>query len=255
MNRRKMLTVAAAVVVLLGTAAVVLVWNAGGKAGGRNDARIVVVSNAPVEAVADVEIETEKTYGAIVVEDDVPAVPLQADPPDNAPIQSSAETAPPRAALAPEEKSPVPVNESRDRFLKEEKLARDLGLKPARTTAATKLMKKYTVEELDLLARVQRATQGDVPQAVIGILEMHRQRAGYEDLLQETDKALAGNLTARLAVRAWLRKRYEKPAERVTAPARVNESIRIGRRLRKATGTTQERQDDGDERQDTSETF
>ncbi len=107
----------------------------------------------------------------------------------------------PRDALA-EEKSP------------EKKLADALGLKQVRETQATELMKKYSVDDLDLLARIQRKTGKAAPLEVSDILEAREKGASFDELMQDADRLLSGNFIVRLIVEEWLRKTFSPhPAE------------------------------------------
>ncbi len=114
-----------------------------------------------------------------------------------------------------------------------EKLAAALGLRRAESTPATEIMRKYTARELDLLARVQRATGGEVPAGVLRVIEMRRAGAGHDALCEESDTVLAGDLLARAAVVSWLAQQYDAPARAEAAEPKPDEKIKIGGRLRK----------------------
>lgn len=100
------------------------------------------------------------------------------------------------------------------------RLAERLGLRSENATRATDLLRDYSVEELDLLARVQRETGSPPPDEVVELLRMRRNGAGYEELVRRADKLLASNLPARFAVRTWLDQQYSRgqPSAPTTQP-------------------------------------
>ncbi len=119
---------------------------------------------------------------------------------------------------------------SAPRSEREKQLVAKLGLKKAHITAATELMRKYSSEELDLLARIQRKAKRWAPQEVLDIIQKRRDGASYETVVAESKDTLPEDLMVRLILLKWLREQYGHDTPVQTGPTL---GPRVGGRLQR----------------------
>lgn len=89
-------------------------------------------------------------------------------------------------------------------------LANRLGLVPSNQREATQLFKKYSAQEMTLLAQIQRKIRGSIPDGVDTVIELYRQKAEYETAVSKTKELFPDNFHLRIIMLDWLQKVYNK---------------------------------------------
>jgi hypothetical protein len=93
---------------------------------------------------------------------------------------------------------------------------------------AMELMRRYSVEELDLLARAQRAVRGEPPEDIFAIAEAHRRGADADELVTLVED-LPGPAPLQAAARGWLRSVGAAPELSAPPPAATRrDAFRMG---------------------------
>ena len=92
---------------------------------------------------------------------------------------------------------------------------------------AMEVLRRYSVEELDLLARAERAVRGEPPDEVFAIAEAHRRGADAAALSALVDR-LSGPPRLRTAARGWLRAIGAAPEPLAPAPPPREGAFRMG---------------------------
>ncbi len=126
--------------------------------------------------------------------------------PSGAPAPSAAPAKPPVAVAAP----PQPMAPAAEAVAapgtdEDARLSATLGLRPPGPSSALGQMKRFTVEELDLFARIERKAGKPAPPEVLQIVERRRAGARDAELRELADRLLEHDLLVRATVREWLR--------------------------------------------------